>query len=236
MLFFKKFFLKLFGSSGLRCSHAGRLSLVVVGMGHSFVAERGLPGHSGFSSHGTQAHLPRDVWDSPGRGTEPTSPAPAGRLQTSGPPGKFCSALKDVSPVGFESKVFHPSGAHLKSCGAWCGVEALCFSGRRSWFWVLIIDCHTGDGVYGEIASQPLLSTLWVFFFFFSPVCLVLGFVVVVVFSRRHCSIFRCRFAVSMGGDEFRDFLHYRLEPAMLLWFYNIAWNQEMWCPSLFFF
>lgn len=97
MLFFKKFFLKLFGSSGLRCSHAGRLSLVVVGMGHSFVAERGLLGHSGFSSHGTQAHLPRDVWDSPGRGTEPTSPAPAGRgFLTSGPLGMSLMFLKGL--------------------------------------------------------------------------------------------------------------------------------------------
>ena len=45
------------------------------------------------------------------------SPAPAVRLRTSGPPGEFCYALKDVSPVGFESEMFHPSGAGLKSCG-----------------------------------------------------------------------------------------------------------------------
>ena len=46
-----------------------------------------------------------------------------------------------------------------------------------------------GDGVYGEIASQPLLPTVWGFFSSFS-LCvgvphLVLGFVVVVVFQKK---------------------------------------------------
>ena len=68
---------------------------------------------------------------------------------------------------------------------------------------------HWGWGLWWDCISASSIHFVG-FFFFFSPVCLVLGFVVVVVFSRRHCSIFRCRFAVSMGGDEFRDFLHYR--------------------------
>ena len=38
------------------------------------------------ASCGTQAQLPHDMWNFPGSGIEPVSPALAGRLLTSGPP------------------------------------------------------------------------------------------------------------------------------------------------------
>ena len=41
-----------------------------------------------FSNCGSQAYLLCGTWDPPGPGIEPASPAPAGRLSTTVPPGK----------------------------------------------------------------------------------------------------------------------------------------------------
>ena len=43
---------------------------------------------SGFSGCGSRAYSLRGVWDLPRPGTEPVSPALAGRLITTGPPGR----------------------------------------------------------------------------------------------------------------------------------------------------
>ena len=40
------------------------------------------------SSRGSRAQLLRGTWDPPRPGPEPASPAPAGRLSTTAPPGK----------------------------------------------------------------------------------------------------------------------------------------------------
>ena len=40
------------------------------------------------NSYGTQAQLPHDMWDLPGSGIEPVSPALQGRFLTAVPPGK----------------------------------------------------------------------------------------------------------------------------------------------------
>ena len=40
------------------------------------------------SSYGSQAQLLHSMWDLPGRGLKPVSPALAGRLLTTAPPGK----------------------------------------------------------------------------------------------------------------------------------------------------
>ena len=44
--------------------------------------------HVGFSSCGTWAELLRGMWDLPGPGIEPVSPALAGGVLTTAPPGK----------------------------------------------------------------------------------------------------------------------------------------------------
>ena len=49
--------------------------------------------HVGFSSCGTRAWLPYGMWNLPGPGIEPVSPALAGRFLTTGPPGKSCPWL-----------------------------------------------------------------------------------------------------------------------------------------------
>ena len=75
------------------------LSLVAAGGGHSssrcaglslsqpLVAEHRLQRRK-LSSCGTRAQLLRGMWDPPRPGLEPVSPAPAGRLPTTAPPGK----------------------------------------------------------------------------------------------------------------------------------------------------
>ena len=88
------------------------LSLVAASGGHSSSRYAGLPpwwplllwstgsGHAGFSSCGSpalerrlsscgaRAQLLRGMWDPPGPGLEPASPALAGRPSTTAPPGK----------------------------------------------------------------------------------------------------------------------------------------------------
>ena len=53
----------------------------------SFVAEHRLQTRRP-SSRGSRAQSPRGTWDPPRPGPEPASPAPAGRLPTTAPPGK----------------------------------------------------------------------------------------------------------------------------------------------------
>ena len=62
------------------------------------------------SSCGSRAQLPRGMGIPPRPELEPVSPALAGRLSTSAPPGKplFCSILKEVPFPG----LLGPSGVH----------------------------------------------------------------------------------------------------------------------------
>ena len=70
--------------------------------GHSPVAvgKRLMEGASlvehGLSSHHPRAQLPRNMWNLPGPGIEPVSPALAGRFLTSGPPEKSLLLLKGM--------------------------------------------------------------------------------------------------------------------------------------------
>ena len=77
------------------------LSLVAVSRGYSSLRWAGFSlrwlfflwstgsRHAVFSSCGTQALLLHGMWDLPGLGIEPVSPALAGRFLTTAPPGKF---------------------------------------------------------------------------------------------------------------------------------------------------
>ena len=72
------------------CSEWGPLFIAVRGpltVAASLVAEHGLQTRR-LSSCGPRAQLPRGMWDPPRPGLEPVSPAPAGRLRTTAPPGK----------------------------------------------------------------------------------------------------------------------------------------------------
>ena len=72
------------------CGKQGPLFIAVRGpltIAASLVAEHRLQTHR-LSSCGSRAQPLRGMWDPPRPGLEPVSPAPAGRLSTTAPPGK----------------------------------------------------------------------------------------------------------------------------------------------------
>ena len=72
------------------CGKRGPLFIAVRGpltIGASLVAEH-RPQTRRLSNCGLRAQLLRDMWDPPRPGPEPVSPALAGRLSTTAPPGK----------------------------------------------------------------------------------------------------------------------------------------------------
>ena len=77
------------GHSSSRCVGLS-LSITV-----SLVAEHRLQTHR-LSNCGSQAQLLRGMWDLPRPGLEPVSPALAGRLSTTVPPGKPCCIFKQT--------------------------------------------------------------------------------------------------------------------------------------------
>ena len=81
-----RFCARAFSSS----SERGPLFIAVHGpltIAASLVAEHGLQTRR-LSSRGSRAQPLRGMWDPPRPGLEPVSPAPAGRLPTTAPPGK----------------------------------------------------------------------------------------------------------------------------------------------------
>ena len=79
------------------CGKRGPLFIAVRGpltIAASLVAEHRLQ-TSRLSSCGSWAQLPRGMWDLPRPGLEPVSPALAGRLSTTAPPGKPCRFFDD---------------------------------------------------------------------------------------------------------------------------------------------
>ena len=86
-----RFCARAFSSRGER----GPLFIAVRGhltIAASLVAEHRLQTHR-LSSCGSRAQLLRGMWDPPRPGLEPVSPALAGRLPTTVPPGKPLSSL-----------------------------------------------------------------------------------------------------------------------------------------------
>ena len=93
-------FRNLFFFFGCPGSAVRRLSLVAVSKSYSFFALHGILivvasviVEQGLSSCGTQAQLPLSMWNLPGRGMEPMSPALAGGFLSTAPPGKFQKAF-----------------------------------------------------------------------------------------------------------------------------------------------
>ena len=77
------------------CGKQGPLFIAVRGpptIAASLVAEHRLQTRR-LSSCGSRAQSLRGMWDLPRPGLEPVSPALAGRLSTTAPPGKPCSAF-----------------------------------------------------------------------------------------------------------------------------------------------
>ena len=80
------------------CGKRGPLFIAVRGplsIAASLVAEHRLQTRR-LSNCGSWAQLLRGMWDPPGPGLEPVSPALAGRLSTTAPPGKPLCLLLDA--------------------------------------------------------------------------------------------------------------------------------------------
>ena len=71
--------------------------------GHRLQARR-------LSSCGSRAQLLRGMWDLPGSGREPVSPALAGRLSTTAPPGKPGMCFKVLEHIGWEPSMWSHTG------------------------------------------------------------------------------------------------------------------------------
>ena len=83
------------------CGKRGPLFIAVRGpltIAASLVAEHRLQTRR-LSNCGPRAQPLRGMWDPPGPGLEPVSPAPAGRLPTTAPPGKPPSCMFIKSPL-----------------------------------------------------------------------------------------------------------------------------------------
>ena len=112
------FFNFIFGCIGSSLLCVG-LSLVVASGGYSSLRCEGFSlrwllllqsmgsRHAGFSSCGTRAELLRGMWDLPGPGLEPVSPALAGRFSTTAPPGRPHSWLFEEPPSCCPQQLHH---------------------------------------------------------------------------------------------------------------------------------
>ena len=117
LVFFKKnfFFFFFLAALGLRCCarafsscrERGLLFIVVRGLRNevaSLVADHGLQARR-LSSCGSRAQLLRGMWDIPGPGLEPVSPALAGGFLTTVPPGKpQCYKTEEEGDLTTEEK------------------------------------------------------------------------------------------------------------------------------------
>ena len=108
-IYFLKFIYLFLAALGLHfcarafssCGERGPLFIVVHGpltIAASLVAEHRLQTRR-LSNCGSRAQLLRGMWDPPRPGLEPVSPALAGRLSTTAPPGKPLSFFKVLSNV-----------------------------------------------------------------------------------------------------------------------------------------
>ena len=96
------------------CSERGPLFIAVRGpltIAASLVAEHRLQTRR-LSSCGSRAQLPRGMWDLPRPGLEPMSPALAGRLPTTAPPGK--PPRENILRVGATNACLQVTAKNLK--------------------------------------------------------------------------------------------------------------------------
>ena len=107
--------------------------------------------HSDFSSYGVWASLPHSVWDLPGPGIKPMSPAPAGGFSTTEPPGNPLSLFKMDFNFSFyfcfhlriwknEERIYQDGIDALSISqnfrSQWCHVESLLSQGSPKTPWL----------------------------------------------------------------------------------------------------
>ena len=136
--FFFKLFFKFLAVLGLcfcarafsSCGKRGPLFITMRGpltTAASLVAEHRLQTRR-LSSCGSQAHLLRGMWDLPRPGLEPVSPALAGRLSTTAPPGKPLVG-RFLITVSISVLVI---GLFIFSISSWFSIGRMCYSKNLS--------------------------------------------------------------------------------------------------------
>ena len=115
------------------------------------------------SSCGARAQLLRGMWDLPGPGLEPVSPALAGRLLTTVPPGKpdpvfFYPFLFNASPVNLRQHVITLYHLKITSWGTSLVVQWLRIRlpMQRTWVQSLVWEDPTCHG-----ATKPVRHNCW---------------------------------------------------------------------------
>ena len=130
---------------GARASHCGGLSLCgarAPGMRASVIVARGLSScgpealERRLSSRGTRTQLLRGMWDPPGPGLQPASPALAGRFPTTAPPGKpqwsdFYSGIYYLLAVWYYTIILISRSLNFLFYKMGCQ--------QSLWFWTLIV-------------------------------------------------------------------------------------------------
>lgn len=135
----------------------------------------------------------------------------------------FQRAFSDLcSPVGLETgtllvfkvRFFRDSCLKHMGCPMWVLNPQLLRKKLQVLSSFCIVGCCSNGGVYGGVASQPLLLSLMCF-----SSCLpnvqssstqTLGFL------KGNSSIYSCRLSMAVGGGEFGIFLCHHLEPGLL--------------------
>ena len=100
------------------CGERGPLFIAVRGpltIAASLVAEHRLQTRR-LSSCGSRAQLLRGMWDLPGPGLEPVSPALAGRFSSTAPPGPLISFLSIYCPISVSSLLPETCQTTFKVC------------------------------------------------------------------------------------------------------------------------
>ena len=165
-IFFKNKFIYLFiyflGVLGLRfcarafssCGEWGPLFIAVHGpltVAASPVAEHRLQTRR-LSSCGSRAQLLRGMWDPPRPGLEPVSPAPAGRLPTTVPPGKPCRCIFDVFvgrkviSMSYSSAILKVSLKFFESAEQWLQQQHLPHSNLKQFLTKRILEHQKSMG------------------------------------------------------------------------------------------
>ena len=102
------------GHSSSRCGGHSSSRCASLSLSRPLVAEHGLQTRR-LSNCGSWAELLRGMWDLPRPGLEPTSPALAGRLSTTAPPGKPFQCISHVQQKDHTKTTRTDTEHHIKS-------------------------------------------------------------------------------------------------------------------------
>ena len=141
------------------CGKRGPLFITVRGpltIVASLVAEHRLQTRR-LSSCGSRAQLLRGMWDPPRPGLEPVSPALAGRLSTTAPPGK----PRALSYMGFLCRRLGAWGVAGRMIGLILQMKNMRFSERQTHKQLTIVSCGKCSDRWAQGRTESPLFLVW---------------------------------------------------------------------------